>query len=489
MIKIYQQIKENQFTHFFSTHSVLQVGIFLLASFITCVGISLSQEIPPYDGVAVPANNNNKATTTIPMQPPNADATTNPVIKAELEKAVAAFNNSKRHEALDILNALYKSHPEIAPPRVVMAQMFAQAKLGEAVRANLEFGTEETPTDPEAYLLLGEIALRQGHLTAAELLLKRADETVRNYAANPTRKKNLQSSLLRVLSDLFEARQRWTQMEQCVDEQIKLDGQNSTFLRRKGIAIFRQNRDNDAKQFFLQADQLDRANKETGQKGLPADAAMSQLYLARGDRDNARSSLENALNTYPDSKEILALAVQMRVSDDKLEEAKPLAETLLSKDPASPAAKRSRAIVGLYLQEYALAEKLFQELLLESPSDSQAQNGLALALCEQGSPDKLKRALEYATDNVRKNQNNSEFWGTLGWVQYKANLIEEAARSLRQSISTGQINAATAFYHARLALKANKIDEAKQFLTLALQGNNQFAKRREAVDLLKQLSQ
>ncbi|MDR0390671.1 MAG: tetratricopeptide repeat protein [Planctomycetaceae bacterium] len=490
MIKMNQQTQKNQFTFFFSPYAIFMGGLFSFVVFL-CGETIFSQDTPSYSGYPPSATN-----TTTPAGTPTSTAnntTTDPAIKAELEKATKAFNESKFPEALEILKSLSAQHPEIAPPRIVLAQMFAMAKLGDAVRANLELGTEETPDDPEAYLLLGEISLRQRNLTAAELLLRRAHEVLNKYAANPQRKRNLTSSLLRVLSEFYEVRQRWAHMEKCIDDQIKFDGQNATFLRRKGIAIFRQttdqqNRDNEAKQLFLQADQLDQTNKDATQKGLPADAAMSQLYLTRGDKDKARVHLESALKSYPQSKEVLALSIQMRVSDDKLEEARPLADKLLSDDPTLAAAKRLRATVGLYLREYPLAEKLFQELLLESPTDAQAQNGLALALCEQDVPEKVKRALEYAVDNVRKNQNSGEFWGTLGWVQYKANMIDEAERSLKQSVATGQLNAATTYYHARLAVKANKIDDAKRFLNIALQGNNQFAKRREALQLQQELS-
>ncbi|MDR1479849.1 MAG: tetratricopeptide repeat protein [Planctomycetaceae bacterium] len=466
--------------------TVFGVGIFMLAMIILDNGVVVLAQENPIRVSGEPTGT--PPVNAVPATPANTEgAITDPVVKAELEKAVATFKESKFAETLEILKALFQSHPEIAPPRIVMARMFAQAKLGDAVRANLELGTEETPADPEAYLLLGEIALRQRYLTSAELLLKHASETLKVYSASPVRKKNLTSSLLRVFTDLYETRQRWVQMESCINEQVQFDGQNATLLRRKGIAVFRQNRDDEAKRLLAQADQLDQTNTEPTQKGLPANAIMSQLYLSRGDKDNARMALEAALAAYPKSKEILALSVQMRISDDKLEAARPLAQQLLDEDPTSAAAKRLRATVALYLQDYGLAERLFQELLLESPTDSQAQNGLALALCEQNSPDKQKRAVEYAADNVRKYQGNSEFWGTLGWVQLKANLIDDAAKSLRQSVATGAINAATAYYLAQLSIKSNKNDEAKQLLELALKGNNQFAKRREAAQILNRL--
>jgi len=131
---------------------------------------------------------------------------------------------------------------------------------------------------------------------------------------------------------------------------------------------------------------------------------------------------------------------------------------------------------------------LFEELLLASPLETQNANGLALALCEQDSPEKLRRAMAYAADNAQKNQDNSEYLGTLGWVLYKANQLEQAANALKQSAASGQINAASAYYFARLAVKTGNVEEAKQLLNAALQGGNQFAKRRDAVRLLNELS-
>jgi tetratricopeptide (TPR) repeat protein len=284
-----------------------------------------------------------------------------PEIQAELEKAVAAFNASQFAEAVDILKGLYGKHPELVPPRIILAQWFAQANLGNAVRANLEMGTEEVPEDPEAYLLLAEISLRQGSLTAAEALLRQATAKLNAYTLNPARKKNLSSSLYRVTTDLCEARQRWAQMEKSIDQQIEADGRTPELLRKKGVAIFQQEKDDDAKKMFIEADRLD---TEPEKKGLPADAAMSQLYLLRGDKDNARKSLEAALAANTNSKEVLVLSIQMKINDDKLEEAKPLAEKLLADDPNSPSAKRLCATVALYLEDYPAAEKLFEELLL-----------------------------------------------------------------------------------------------------------------------------
>ena len=420
-----------------------------------------------------------------PASPTPATEPLSPEIQAELDKAVTAFNASQFAESLDVLKALYRKFPELVPPRIVLAQWFAQANLGNAVRANLEIGTEEVPADPEAFLLLAEISLRQGSLTAAEALLQLAATKINAYTVNPTRKTNLIRSLYRVTTDLNEARQRWAQMETSIDKQIEVGGRTSELLRKKGIALFQQKKEDDAKKLFIEADRLE-VNAE--QKGLPADAVMSQLYNSRGDRDNARKSLAAAFAANPTSKEVLGLSIQMSVNDDKLEEAKTLAEKLLAEDPTSPSVKRLRATIALYLDDFLTAEKLFEELLLADPLETQNKNGLALALCEQDSPDKLRRALAYATENVQKESENSEFLGTLGWVLFKAGQLEQSANALRQSAVSGQINAASAYYLARIAVQTGKVDEAKQLLAAALQGGTPFAKRRDAVKLMEVLS-
>ena len=453
--------------------TVLGFGILLI--FLAQAPYSLAQTLP----VGQPAS----STPALGDTDPTAGLM-NPEIQAELEKAVAAFNASQFAEALEVLQALYEKFPELVPPRIVLAQWFAQANLGTAVRANLEMGTEEVPADPEAFLLLGEISLRQGALTAAEALLIMAAERLDAYTLNPTRKENLSRSLRRVITDLHEVRQRWTQMEESIVRQIEADGRTSELLRKKGIAIFQQTRDAEAKAVLLEADRLDAESDETG---LPADAVMSQLYILRGDRDAARTSLEAALTAHPNSREVLALLIQMNVHDDKLEEARELAEQLLADDPASHAFMRLRATIALYLDDFPTAERLFEALVLADPLETQNANGLALALGEQESPEKLRRALAYAIENVRRDPNNSEYLGTLGWVLFNAGQLEQAADALRQSAASGQINAATAYYLARLAIRTGQVAEARQLLNAAVQGGTPFAKRRDAVRLLESL--
>ncbi len=425
------------------------------------------------------------ASPAVPVVPENAPLDVSPELTATLQKAADAFNASDFEGTLKLLRAIYEKHPEISPPRIILAQWFAKAQLPDAIRVSLEAATEEVPEDPEAYLLLGEISLRQGELTAASLLFERVEKLLQSYAANPQRKKLLLISLYRNSATLAETRKKWDRMEAAIDERIALEGKTAELLRQKAIAAFWQNRDEEAKRFLEQADGLD-ANLSAG--GFPAEAVLSQLYILRGDSAKGKTFLEEALKKYPKSREVLTLSVLMRISEEKLDEARALAEKLLAEDPQSASAKRLLATIALYQEDYPAGEKLFRELIVASPADTAAYNGLALALCEQDDSDKLRLALEYATENVRRESNNGEFLGTLGWVLYKMKNYEQALKILQQAAAAGKVNAQTAYFLARFAFQNGQVDQAKQLLQAALQDNQPFAKRQEAKNLLKELN-
>lgn len=453
-----------RFSSFFRNDRIVigWVGLFLLVSSL---------------GFVVPV----RAQTENPAKSEASDL--DPAVEAGIKEALASFNNADFVGSLELLKKLYAAHPNLAPPRIIAAQWFAQANLGEPVRVSLEQATAETPEDPEAYLLLGEILLRQRFLTAAELLFETGKVKLDAYQLNAERKKNLISSYYRNAISLAETRNRWEPMLELTDEALKHDGEKALLFRQKGVALFQLNRYDEAFAAFQEAD----LHVKEDDIGLPAEAAMSQLYQLHGDRENAQKYLDQALQKYPKLKEVVILKVQSLLNDDKLEEAQQLIQQLVQDLPDWMPGVKLQATIALYLSDYKRAENLFQQLILVNPSDDQAANGLALAQCEQDDVQQRLRALSYAQDNVQKHGDNSDYWATLGWVLYKNDQLEQSAQALKQSAATGRVNAATAYYLARLALKTGKSAEAVTLLEAALDSPAPFAKRRDAAKLLQEL--
>lgn len=427
----------------------------------------------------------------VPTSTPTGQTTTshgqqeNPELVAALQSAADLFNKTDFNGALERLKEICAGDPKLAPPRIILAQWFARASVADGVRVSLDMATIESPQDPEAYLLLGEIALRQRERAAAALFFERCSVLLQQYNVNPERKKLMQISLFRCLTGLAEIREDWQNMERMIDQRISLEGEKSELFRQKAVAVFRQKRDQDAAALLAKADQLD-ANVEN--KPLPAEAILSQLYLQRNDQENAKKFLNAALSKYPNNPDVLAQSINMRMNDGDLNGARQLADKLFAEHPNAPQAKKLVATIALFQQDYATAEKLFQELVVASPMDADSTNGLALSLCEQDDPAKLRRALEYAAENVKKNNRNTDLLGTLGWIFFKANDMKQAGQVFQQAAAQGNLSPQTAFFLARFVNQNGNAEQAKQLLEAALATNRIFAKKQEAQELLNEIN-
>jgi tetratricopeptide (TPR) repeat protein len=276
------------------------------------------------------------------------------------------------------------------------------------------------------------------------------------------------------------ARQRWPDVQAALLTKIKAEGETAELDRAIANALFQQNQDAKAREMFLRADKL------SDGKGLPADAAMSQLYAARGDLQSAKQSLDAALKANPKSTPVLLLSINNALAENDLDAAWKLVQQLYQEDKSVEVLK-TYGRVALFRSDYRRAEAAFQEAVQQSPLDTDASNGLALALCEQGDEEKNKRAVQYAAGNVQKQQNNRDFLATLGWVLYRTGQPDEAIQVLQQSTADGQINAASAYYFAVVLNDKGQTEQAKNFLEAALSTQPPFAKRTEAEALLKKL--
>lgn len=414
---------------------------------------------------------------------PSAAPQVSPEIDAQYKEALDKFLHSDIPGSLEQLEQMAASDPKMIPPRLIMAQWWTKLKNSNAVRLSLELAAEESPDDPEAFILLADNALSQGEWASAELLLGKA-ETLLNADRqwpNPDRKKNLNIALLKKQVVLNQARENWRGMQAYLSQLWKLDEKTSDTCKLIGISYFHLGDADKARQWLAQA------YKISPETELPADAAMSRLYLADGDKQHAQESLNAALKTDPNSQAILNLSLVMAISNGEMEKVKALADKLYSVDAQDPATLKTCGIAALYLEDYPKAESLFQEGLRLQPANTEMENGLALALCEQDDPEKIKLALQHATSNLQKQNNNREFLATLGWVLFKSGDADKALSVLQHSAAGGRVNSQTAYYLAEVLNAKGQSENAVKLLDAAVAGTVSFAKRRAAEQLLAQL--
>jgi len=459
----------------------------LALTLATAIGASIFADKPTFAQNQRPT----KAPTQRQTARPDANATVKPQTtndapqftpeeEAIYNKALQRFNQQDVAGALDALRELTTNNPAARPPRLIMARWFMELKNVPAMRASFELATEENPEDPEAYYCLAETALSDGELTAAELLVRKGDELLAKYNANPTRQKSMLGLSCKLKLAYADARKRWSEAQEAILGLIKLNGETAELDRAYARILFQQEQDAKAREMFQRADKLAKG------EGLPTEAAMAQLYASRGDAANARRSLDAALKSYPTSTPVLLLSIMNALNENNLDSAWNLVQKLYQENKSVEVLK-TYGKVALFRSDYPKAEAAFQEAVRQSPLDAEATSGLALALCEQGDEEKCKRAVQYAAANLQKQARDRDFLATFGWTLYKAGQIDDAMKVLQQSAADGQVNAASAYYLAVILNEKGQKDTAIQLLKAATSTAPPFVKRAEAAKLLATL--
>ncbi len=399
----------------------------------------------------------------------------------EVTRAVERFQQRDFDGALELLKKAAAEHADMPPAQIVMAQLFSQANQGNAVRISLEQAVAESPEDPEAYVIMGDIAMAQGRVTEASLLYDRAESALANFTRSPRRKSILDARNLSGLAAVAEARGEWELAEQRLRAWQKLDPENAVCLQRLARARFQQRNPSDALKLLREAAALD-------ENVLTPEAQLALFYHEFGDQKNARIWMNNAIKIAPNNLRTRLVAGRWNLETNQLEDAEREAAAATKLDSKSLDANLFRGVVALFRKDYETAENYFQRAHLQSPGNFAASNNLALALIEQDNDEKRRRAFEYAVTNVRQNPRATEALSTYGWVQYRLGNIDEADRALQQAAAAGTMSPDTAYYLAVVSAEKGRRDQAVQLLNAALNARQPFSQREEARVLLRQLT-
>jgi len=419
----------------------------------------------------------------------------------EVADAKARFTKLDFAGALTLLREAVKKNADRLPPaQVILAMWYAEANQGAAVLGSLEMAVAEDPGDPQAYLILGNVELQAGRVTAAGLLFDKAQSVMGSFKS-PNRKKSLEPNVYAGLAAVAESRatiadedkaranQEWVGAEERLRTWLKLDPNNAIALQRLARALFKQRTSEKVNEA---SERLKEAKKADPNVLTPA-ATMAKFYQEEGDFKNAKKWMEYALSPQLGSEDLRTLleaarwCVQTALEDPgQLEEAKKHASKAIRLDEKSMDALILRGVVALFQKEYEPAERYFLSAHVLSPANFAASNNLALALCEQNEA-KKRQAMEYARNNAQQYQNSPEAASTYGWVLYKNNQLAEADNVLSRLVRSVRVNEDTLYYAARVASERRRPEEANQLLQRALGTKNPFSMRPEAQLLLEQL--
>jgi len=424
----------------------------------------------------------------------------------ELQEALKLLSERKVPECFKKLEEAARRHPELPSAHVLMYQILSQLNQPNAAKFELERAAHTTPSDPEPFVILGNLALSERRVAEATADYEKAQALLASYP-NAARKKIIETQTLSGIAQVAEVWEDWIGAEARLRKFLQLAPDDLLAHQRLARSLFWQTKVSDAYAVLKEGKQIDRENaKKPGarEQFLTPEAIMAQFYeqyeTSGSTTGNAELWYNGALkNAKDDLATRLEVAKWALGKKGKLNMVKDQAEAALrieAADNALPPDQRKyagstvgrmlRGLVALWEKDWPEAEKYFEKIILESPNDFGARNNIALALVEQNDLTKKKRALDYAEANYRDNKNNADALSTLGWVYFRRNEFDQAGLALDQAIKAagGNLtNADTITYVAHILYHRDRKWETKALLEEILKSDRPFSMRPEAEKL------
>lgn len=398
----------------------------------------------------------------------------------EVRDGLELLNAGDREGAAVKFAQAYEKRPDLVPAGVAVAIALFNEKKFDQVRFWLEKTVDDCPEDPEAYIVLAEVAQVEGRFLEARMLSMQGLSYASKYTKNAERQKKLAQRGQLVLIAVAERKEKWEDAKTRLDRLVAAAPNEADFETRLGVVLFQMGNMNGALECF------NRAIQKGAQLPLP-EALLAQLLDQKGKKEEAYKLIIDAARSNPNDFQVMSIAAHLALKWESVSGAKQFADRALKIKPDSTEAKGMCGLIALYEKNFNEAQKYYEEILREKPDDFNGRNGLALALCEQPDPQKLNHALSNAKLNVQANPQSLDALTTFAWVLHKSGQVDDAENILAQVYNTGVISATGAYYLAEIREMRGNKEQAKTLAEAALSTNNNYPKKIAAKELLQRV--
>ncbi len=400
----------------------------------------------------------------------------------EVESAIQRFKNSDVVGAREYLVQAKTKYPKLPPVDLLLAKLMVFNRNGEQARALLEQTVTNQASDPEAYLLLADLAFAEGRTTEAQALFEKATGLVQAFNENEKRKQAFQIRVLAGTSAVHERRQQWNEAIALLAKWAALDPESAAAHTRLGITQFRLKKPAEALAEFKKARELEPTSAHPN-------IMLGQLFTQEQSLDQARKEFEQAYKEDQKNEATARAYAEWLIQQNELDKAQAVAAAMRKNAPQSVAALMLDGLVAKMRNDQKAAEEALTKVLSLDPSNAGATNLLALILSESTNPAQQEKALRYAQMNAERFATNSQANITLAWILAKLNRPAESDAFLTKAVQAGNLNADSAYLVARILVQKGQKENAAKALeqVLAQAGAGMFMYRKEAEALLKEL--
>lgn len=401
--------------------------------------------------------------------------------RSELQPAISAFRRGELEVAYRLFAKAREADAEISSPGVLTAFLCSRSGDSQGMYRYLAKSVEEFPNDPEAWLQLGDLAIQEGRLVEAKLLLERGDEILvrleKAVTSDSPRFRYLREESLALAARLAEERGETERALEIMNRLIQYSPQNDAAHTSVGWLLFGQGRLSEAEAAFDRARQIEPSN-------LVGWLMVVRLLDRAGKTQEAQNLFDQRFVPSEIEPAARSQAIRLLLKWNRLERAREQIEAM----PNDSVDRHNLAgRLALFGDDYFQAEKEFQAGLFLDPNNFTAGNGYALALAEQENAAKLHQALEIARRNRQRYTDSEEATATLGWLEYLDGRTERADDLLRPILESGSFSPTTAYYLAEMANERSDRLLAAKLLEMALGQDEMFPKRAAAENLQKEM--
>ncbi len=295
-----------------------------------------------------------------------------------------------------------------------------------------------------------------------------------------TQKRDFRREAHAGLAAVAEAREDWNGALVQLGRWLELEPKNGQARQRKGRALFRLGKSDEAFK------ELTQAVKDTPTLD-PAAVSMAWLFSQKANVAKASEWFDRAIKAEPQNPRARIAYATWLLERGRAADAQASVDQALRLAPDSTDGRRLQALVAWHLGDLKSAEKILETMHRHLGSDLSVTNLLALTLVDQDDPTKRARGLQLAEDNARRSPQSHEILATLGWAHYRMGHLDQAEQALRSAVSGGRTTPDIAYFLARVLFdKGNRVD-ARKILESATKLPGAFAHRDDAGSLLKSM--
>ena len=411
-------------------------------------------------------------------------AVTDDTHNADVGNAITRFRDRDIDGCRALLERVRSEDPKVPPPGVMMATLWLGVTQVPAARTELDLTATKFPDDPEAYLILADLAFQERHVTDAAVLFERATALTEAFEGNAKRKRDFQIRCHAGLAAVAEARSEWDRALEHIQAWVDIDPDSSSARQRLGSALFQLDKPEESLAAFREARKLD-------ENLLQPELLLARLYDQARKADKARTLVEEAVKRAGEDVNVRIGAANWFLSHGDTAAARENAEAALELDPKSLDARLINGTIARVLRDFDLAEKFFSEAHTQSPRSFPAADSLAVVLAESSDKEKLQQALELAETNLAMVKDNQQLQlataTTLAWVYYKLGRMADAEKILAQVAQNNALTADGAYYIARILNDKGEKEQARRLLQQVMANEPMFANRVAAEQLLETL--